>query len=89
MFKLLFLILILFIFITIYSFKKKIDGVLDSLFPSRKPNRKDDKELEELVQCANCGVYVPKSQAFKKVRLKGEDLYFCSSKCKEEYKNRK
>ncbi len=89
MFKILFLIIILFIFITVYSFKKKIDGILDSIFPGRNARKTDKNELEELIQCANCGVYVPKSQAVKKIRLKGEVLYFCSPKCKEEYKNKR
>ncbi len=88
MFKILFLIIILFIFITVYSFKKKIDGILDSIFPSKNQHRTNKGDLEELVQCDNCGVYIPKSQAVKKIRLKGEDLYFCSPKCKEEYKNK-
>ncbi len=89
MFKILFLIIILFIFITVYSFKKRIDGILDSFFPSKNRHKSDKSELEELIQCDNCGVYVPKSQAIRKIRLKGEDLYFCSPKCKEEYKNKR
>jgi len=80
--------IILFIFITVYSFKKKIDGILDSFFPSRNQHRTNKGNLEELVQCANCGVYVPKSQAVRKIRLKGDDLYFCCVKCKEEYKSK-
>ena len=88
MFKILFLIIILFIFITVYSFKKKIDGILDSIFPSKNREKKSKDSLEELVQCANCGIYVPRSHAIRKIRIKGDDLYFCSSKCKEEYKSK-
>ncbi len=88
MLKIIILIIILFIFITVYSFKKKIDGILDSIFPSKNVHKSKD-DLEELVQCQNCGVYIPKSSAIKKIRLRGDDLYFCSQKCKEEYKKRK
>ena len=88
MFKIILLIIILFVFVTIYSFKKKIDNILDGIFPSRSSN-KNKEGPEELVKCQNCGVYVPKSSAVKKIRLRGDDLYFCSQKCKEEYKKRK
>ncbi len=89
MLKLLFFLFILFLFITVYSFKKRIDGILDTLFPSKEARKgsANSNEMEELVRCANCGVYVPKSQAVRKLRLKQGPLYFCSDKCKEEYKN--
>jgi len=88
MFKIIFLIVILFIFITIYSFKKKIDNVIDSIFP---PKEKKDgkKELEELIKCANCDTYIPKSEAYTKITFTGQKIYFCSQKCKEEYKKKK
>ncbi len=90
MLKIIFLIIVLFIFITVYTFKRKIDGVLDSIFPQRNEAKHNNSDsLEELVKCANCGVYVPKSAAVKKIRLKGDDLYFCSKKCKDEYQKSK
>jgi uncharacterized protein len=87
MLKIIFLIVVLFIFITLYSFKRKIDDVLDSLFPQRNVKHQNkNSNLEELVKCANCGTYIPKSSAIKKIRIKGDDLYFCSKECKAEYK---
>ncbi len=88
MFKILFLLFILFIFITIYSFKKRIDGILDGLFPP-KDRRSSDMDVEELIRCANCGTYVPKSQAVKKISFRNPPVYFCSEKCKKEYYNKR
>ncbi len=86
MLKIIFLIIVLFIFITVYSFKKKIDGILDTLFPKQNSQNSKNGELEELVRCENCGTYIPKSSAVKKIRIRGDVLYFCSQKCKKEYK---
>ncbi len=83
MFKILFLLFILFIFITVYSFKKRIDGILDNLFPPKEKG--SSGQMEELVRCANCGTYIPRSQAVKKFSFRGSGPYFCSAECKEEY----
>ncbi len=89
MLKIIILIIVLFIFITIYSFKKRIDSILDSIFPTKnKGVHRNSTDLEELIQCANCGTYVPKSQAVRKIRLRGDDLFFCSKECKDSYKKR-
>ena len=41
-------------------------------------------EGEEMVRDPQCGVYVPVSSALKK-KIKGEEVYFCSRECGEEY----
>ncbi len=85
MFKILFFLFILFIFITIYSFKKRVDNILDNLFPPKNKGY-DKRSPEELVRCLNCGVYIPKQDAVRKIKLNGEVLYFCSKECKDNYK---
>ncbi len=76
MIKLIFLAILLFIVWQAYSLKKKADRFL---------GRKTKERGEELVQCKNCGVYIPKSEAESKLSLKGETLYFCSKQCKKTY----
>ena len=89
MFKILFLIFLLFLFVTIYSFKKRIDNILDVLFPPKNRRKGDRNSPDVLVKCLNCGVYLPKSEAVKKIKLNGEILYFCSEQCKKEYNSKK
>ena len=38
---------------------------------------------EDMVRDPNCGTYVPRGDAVKK-----GDNYFCSDKCRDEYKNK-
>ncbi len=89
MLKILFLIFLLFLFVTIYSFKKRIDNILDVLFPPKNKRKGDENSPDVLVRCVNCGVYLPKSDAVKKIKLNGEILYFCSEQCKKEYSKKK
>ncbi len=39
---------------------------------------------EDLVEDPYCHIYLPVSQAYKKP-VDGQDLYFCSQKCLEQY----
>ncbi|AEA33531.1 PP0621 family protein [Hippea maritima] len=92
MLKILFFIFLLFLFVTIYSFKKRVDNILDAIFPPKNKTRRSsnqNSQPEQLVKCANCGVYLPKSDAVKKIKLNGEIIYFCSEACKREYKSKK
>ncbi len=41
----------------------------------------------EMVRDPNCGIYIPKPEAVKK-NVSGEELFFCSVKCANEYNNR-
>ena len=85
MLKLILFLFLLFIFVTVYSFKKRIDNILDALFPP-KQKRNTSNQPEELVKCATCGVYLPKHDAVKKIKFNGEIIYFCSKECKNNYK---
>lgn len=88
MFKIIFLIIVLLVFLFIYSAKKKIDAFLDNMFPKNSTSRSANNNEEELIKCENCGTYIPKSQAIKKIRIGKKPLYFCSEKCKKEYSKR-
>lgn len=52
-----------------------------------KGERKDHRDAagEEMVKDPNCGVYLPRSSAICFQRGK-EEMFFCSEKCREEYK---
>ena len=41
--------------------------------------------LDIMVQDPKCGTYIPKREAVR-ARVRGEELYFCSKKCRDEYK---
>lgn len=49
-------------------------------FP-KPPGRIDDM----MVKDPYCGVYFPKKDG-QHLRFKGEDLYFCSTECREKYR---
>jgi uncharacterized protein len=54
-----------------------------ALFPSS--NRKEAADAtKEMVKDPNCETYVPQSEALQKT-VRGEDYFFCSEKCAEEY----
>jgi YHS domain-containing protein len=44
--------------------------------------------LDIMVQDPNCGTYLPRGQAIR-VRMDGQDYYFCSQKCREEFRRKK
>ncbi len=43
-----------------------------------------DTHLDELVECANCGIYFSKKKA-----IQYKNLFFCSKKCKKQYEDKK
>jgi YHS domain-containing protein len=45
---------------------------------------KEDERLGRLVQDPQCQVYVDSKDAVKR-KVKGGELFFCSTKCAEEY----
>lgn len=77
MIKLLLLALLFFIG---YSF-------FNSLFPTRKQRPKPGQEGEQMVQDPECGTYLPLSEALK-AKVNGQPVYFCSRKCRSQYKKR-
>lgn len=46
------------------------------------------RSVAELVKDPQCGVYVVKDKAVK-VRVGGEEIYFCSEACRSKYMERK
>ena len=40
--------------------------------------------IEELVQDPQCQTYLPKGDALR-ARINGQEVYFCSEKCRDEY----
>ena len=58
-----------------------------SLFGAN-PSLEDPSEATDTVQDPNCGVYIPKRQAFAK-SVQGKEYFFCSKKCAVEYSLKK
>ena len=58
-----------------------------SLFGAN-PRLEDPSEATDTVQDPNCGVYIPKHQAFAK-SVQGKEYLFCSKKCAVEYSSKK
>lgn len=50
----------------------------------RPKQTKGGEFIEELVQDPQCQTYLPKSDALR-ARIGGEEIYFCSEKCRDEY----
>jgi YHS domain-containing protein len=53
--------------------------------PKREPLTKvPASSRENLVQDPHCGTYIPESAAVA-ARVKDRELFFCSSRCRDEY----
>ena len=69
---------------------KGVKGWLTGGEEKRRVSReraRDGQVLDIMVQDPNCGTYIPKREAVK-ARVRGQDLYFCSQKCRDEYKEK-
>jgi len=79
MIKLLLLVLLFFVG---YSF-------FQTLFPARKKSDQGSRHRppsgEQMVQDPQCGTYLPLSEAVK-ANIRGQQHYFCSRKCRNQYK---
>ena len=67
---------------------KGVKGWLTGNGDKRRVSRQRGGEgqvLDIMVQDPNCGTYIPKREAVR-ARVGGEELYFCSKKCRDEYK---
>lgn len=51
--------------------------------PMGKPR---DDGSDVMIKDPQCGVYFPQREGLA-LNVKGETLYFCSEKCRDEYKN--
>ncbi|WP_020674733.1 PP0621 family protein [Geopsychrobacter electrodiphilus] len=81
MIKLLLLVLLFFVG---YSF-------IQTLFPSRSkgPKSSDNAkpEGEQMVLDPQCGTYIPLSESVK-ANIQGQQHYFCSRKCRSQFKKK-
>lgn len=77
---------ILIIAFLMYLLYRLVRGITRLKGP-REPAVQDRKGevIDEMVQDPNCGTYIPRSDAVRR-RLRGQDLYFCSDTCADEYK---
>jgi YHS domain-containing protein len=69
-------------------------GIIDGLTPpdqrasgSRSANGKNGKQSVALVRDPVCGTYVVRANALT-LDARGETLYFCSTRCRDEYARR-
>ncbi len=79
MIKLLLLILLFFVG---YSFFQAL------LTPGRRTNKRPDNRTEQgeqMVQDPQCGTYLPISDALS-ANIRGRQHYFCSRKCRNQFK---
>jgi YHS domain-containing protein len=60
--------------------------ILSLFFKSNENSNSHDAETE-MVRDPNCHTYIQKSNAIRRF-IKGDYHYFCSSRCKKEYKNK-
>lgn len=75
------LLLLALLFFVAYSF-------FQALLPGpRKPRRPDSqsRDGEQMVQDPQCGTYLPISDAIR-ANIRGQQLHFCSRKCRSLYK---
>jgi len=79
------LLLLALLFFLGYSF-------IQALFPTQRKgqNSKGSKsnQGEQMVQDPQCGTYLPLSEA-QSTNIRGQQHYFCSRKCRTEFKNKK
>ena len=54
--------------------------------PSVKKTTSEGQTGENMVKDPVCNLYIPESEAVKKV-VEGKIVYFCRNKCAEEFKN--
>lgn len=71
-----------FLFLLFYYLITAIAGMLQGARHRPPPSKRS--EGESMVRDPQCGTFVPRTLAIKKV-IKGETCYFCSEKCAKEY----
>jgi len=79
------LLLFLFLFYALYRLGKEFMSGLTSRGPL--PRDTLGEIDDEMVKDPNCQVYIPKTSAIKR-RIRGEEYYFCSPGCADEYSDR-
>lgn len=79
------LIKILLWLIIIYLGFRMLKSWVLSRLTLQSGNRDTSAEIEDvMVKDPVCGVYVPRREALQ-IRDQGQDVYFCSEKCRDAY----
>lgn len=73
--------ILIFLFLIIYTIRKSFRHS-----PSAKKENSKGQGGESMVKDPVCNIYIPESEAVKKV-IGGKTYYFCGNKCAEEFKN--
>lgn len=80
MFKLIFLILILYAFFKVRGFMKRLGNTVNQSLSEMTADKVDDVMIKDPV----CEVYFPKREGIH-LHHQGQDLYFCSQACRDAY----
>lgn len=80
--KILQFIFLSFIFYFIYKVFIKKEKFFS--FGSRKKEKKENTEMEEMKKDPVCGTYIPERSSLK-LKSGGDIHHFCSEKCREHY----
>ncbi len=76
---------ILIIAFLIYLLYRLVKGLKGLHAPRRPPGEgRNGEVIDEMVKDPNCGTYIPQSEAVRR-RVRGEEHFFCSESCAEEY----
>ena len=73
-------VILFFISYTVVSALMRVLGRVSS-----EPDNKTRVEENRMVECCQCGTYVPESDIIRR-RVNAEDKEFCSRECMQEYK---
>ncbi len=77
--RLIFFLIIIFI---VYYFYKKIK-IFKQVFNNINQSNNTQK-IKKMLKDPQCGTYVSEETNFK-IKFKGNDYFFCSQKCKEDF----
>lgn len=81
-------IFLIFLFVIIFA-GASVLSLIWRLFsgPSRSIPKEKSRQGEDMVRDPNCGMFLPKQDALS-ATIKGRSHHFCSSECRDAYKNK-
>ncbi|ALC18166.1 hypothetical protein DSOUD_3449 [Desulfuromonas soudanensis] len=83
------MIRLLFVFLLFFLGYTLLRLFLRILFLPRSPRTTaESPKGEEMVQDPQCGTYLPRTDALSRT-VGGEEKYFCSKKCRDDYSGQK